>query len=178
MTQEDLIYELEEDFEKGIISVYKVLRGGFFAFASSFSNNDSLIAQCYHDAIIAFIEMWNKEKYDSHKGQLNTLIYTIGKNQLLKKLNKKSLEPHFIQNIYGLSCELDDIEDSELIQSLRKAIDQLGSKCQDVIKLFYYYNYSNEAIMQRLNYKNENTVKAHKSRCLKKLKDLVRSEIK
>ena len=178
MTQKALVQALHSDFEQGVIKVYQSLKPGFLGIANKISQDSELISQSYHDAVIAFIEIWNKGKYDPEKGQLNTLIYTIGKNQLLKKLKKKPEQTLELEQVFGLACELREYKNSELQTALSRALLELGEKCQEVIKLFYYYNYSNEAIMHRMNYENENTVKAHKSRCLRKLKELVKAKVK
>ena len=82
-----------------------------------------------------------------------------------------------MEKVYGLPCELVEIKESAKEQKIVKALNSLGSKCQEIIRLFYYSNYSNEAIMHRMNYENENTVKAHKSRCIKKLRTLIQQKI-
>jgi RNA polymerase sigma factor (sigma-70 family) len=68
-------------------------------------------------------------------------------------------------------------EDSALQDELQEKIDehfeQLGDKCQKVLKLFYYDGFTLEEIQKQLNYDNYNVVKSQKSRCLKTLKELI-----
>ena len=96
---------------------------------------------------------------------------------LLKKIRKNDREADIDNNLhtiesndllYPFPMELNDQQ-----KKIRYAINKLGGKCKELILLFYYKRYSIEAIMHQMGYKNENTVKAHKSRCMKSLEKIV-----
>ncbi|MEM9936719.1 MAG: sigma-70 family RNA polymerase sigma factor, partial [Bacteroidota bacterium] len=55
-----------------------------------------------------------------------------------------------------------------------QAYQQMGDKCRELLKLFYYRGFSIKEIVVETGYKDENTVKSYKSRCLKKLKETIR----
>ncbi len=72
---------------------------------------------------------------------------------------------------------IENIVEEELTPAqlkLKAGIKELGKKCQEIIRLFYFHRYSIAAIAEDLGYSNENVVRSHKSRCLKKLKTMIK----
>jgi DNA-directed RNA polymerase specialized sigma subunit len=61
----------------------------------------------------------------------------------------------------------------ENIEKVQKGYQELGTRCQEVLKMFYYENLSIEEIKNRLNYTSKDVVKSQKSRCIKQLKEIV-----
>ena len=59
---------------------------------------------------------------------------------------------------------------------IQTALQQLSESCRKLMILFYYRQYSIEAIMHSMGYLNENVTKSHKSRCLKQLKEIFTSK--
>jgi DNA-directed RNA polymerase specialized sigma24 family protein len=96
------------------------------------------------------------------------IIDFIRKNKKIVNLNydqvpDKSVDPKLIEEV--------NLTDRQ--KSLTLGIRKLGKKCQDVITLFYSQQLSIAEIADRMGYKTENVVKAHKSRCMKTLKQIV-----
>jgi RNA polymerase sigma-70 factor (ECF subfamily) len=58
---------------------------------------------------------------------------------------------------------------------LAEAFAGLSESCREVLTLFYYNHFSIDAIMPQMGYANENVTKSHKSRCLRKLKEIFKS---
>ena len=58
-------------------------------------------------------------------------------------------------------------------QLIQQAIDQLGSSCQKLIRLFYFHRYSTEAIKERMGYNSSDVVRSQKLKCIKQLRKIV-----
>ena len=58
---------------------------------------------------------------------------------------------------------------------LEKAFSSLGKRCKEILTLFYYRGYSIEEIVEALQYENKNVVKSQKSRCVKQIKDKIKT---
>ena len=56
---------------------------------------------------------------------------------------------------------------------LMHVIDELGENCKKILLLFYFENMSMKEIVAHLPYENEQVVRNKKSKCLKKLEQLV-----
>ena len=108
---------------------------------------------------------------------VKTYLFGIGKNMIFTSLKKQQkLYPESsIQHEYE-EIEIEQPEETNESKLLSKAFKNLGEKCQEIIRMFYYRNLSVKEIVELSHYKDENTVKSHKSRCMKSLRELVKTE--
>ncbi len=155
---------------------YQEYKNDFIQFARKFTPDTDLIVDAYHDAFIVLYENVLSRQLEEMTSSLKTYVFSIGKYTLLNKLKKRH-RTVYTEGVEGMEMPqygiVEDLERSESADLLRRHIRSLGDACQSLLILFYYKKYSIEAMMHTLGYKNENTVKAYKSRCLKKLKELM-----
>ena len=59
---------------------------------------------------------------------------------------------------------------------LMKVIEELGENCKKILLLFYFENRSMKEIVAHLPYENEQVVRNKKSKCLKKLEQLITND--
>jgi RNA polymerase sigma factor (sigma-70 family) len=143
-------------------------------------NNDSeLISDLYQDAMIV---LHQKVKDPSFQltCSIQTYINSICRNQLLNKFKEKS---RFISNgddfDPGISDWFEDEFEDEKenrLTTLEKALDHLkekGEKCYEILTRFFYQKQSMDEIAAAMGYTNGDNVKNQKSRCQKKMKELV-----
>jgi hypothetical protein len=72
--------------------------------------------------------------------------------------------------------EVDESEKTEKVQATVKALEKLkdlGGKCYDILRRFFYDNQTMDKIAYELGYTNADNVKNQKARCQKKLKEIV-----
>ena len=173
-TLDELILKFNDDRNKTIAEIYSLHRRSFLKYFMSRSSNQELILDCFQESIIAVYENLMNEKV---KGEttLKTYLYAIGKNQLASAQAKKDTQHEGIsEKTVRSTIKTIEKEDSNF-EVLQRAIAQLGEKCQELLSLFYYKKYSINAIMYEMNYQNENTVKANKSRCMSQLRTIIKS---
>lgn len=166
---------LKKQDEKTIRDIYNEYRPGFFLFAKRYDLSREKILDVYQDAIIALCENAQKGHLDSMSSSLKTYIYSIGKYKIYALLRERNQHTKF-ENIENVHISIDDYkqeEQDEDVQQLRKALSQLGEKCQEVLKLFYYQEKSLDEITELMQYDNKNVSKSQKSRCLKQLKEIL-----
>lgn len=114
-----------------------------------------------------------KGKLQVQKASIKTYVWSIGKYKLVDVLRKNKLKKQKLPE--------DEIEPIELRQEALSAQQEilyrhfkaLGKKCQKVLKYFYYEGLSIAEIAALGEYKDANTVKSSKSRCIKQLRKLV-----
>lgn len=175
--------KLSDDLQRGDMREFRALylefREPFLAFARKYSQDEELLIDVYHDCFIVLYENIISGKLRELQSSLKTYVFSIGKYSLfnaLKKRNKHiSLELHTTEVPEPVVMH----EKRELTENghrMLKHFRALGDSCKKLLRLFYYENFSIEVIMHRMQYKNENTVKAHKSRCMKALKEAMLSE--
>ena len=126
----------------------------------------------YQEALIILI---NKTQNPNFKltSSLNTYVYSICRwlwNDELKKKNKKIKveikgNETFLEEEIKLSI---DEHDQKLAE---KAFDQLGEKCKDLLRLFYFKKMNLRDIAVKLNFATEKVAKNQKYRCMEKAKE-------
>lgn len=172
---DDLKIRFRHDAEATIKSVYDEYKLNFISYALSMTKDKHLIIDVYQEAVIGLYQNLLNEKITNNKASVKTYLFEIGKRQLYTALNKGSKEIYH-ENPMILSSKAKYYEPTtDQNDTIKKSIRMLGLTCQKLLTLFYYRNYSIDAIVHELNMKNENSVKANKSRCLKNLQQIIKS---
>jgi len=170
-----LLEDLRRDPERTLAVLYRKYKQVFLGYVRKFGGETEDHVEVYHDSVMAFYDIWLDGRYEPGRASISTLLCAIGKNKLLTKLGKqaKHVEWTELTPMIDPPEEQIMIPEEMLITRVEKAMNIMGDGCKEIITLFYYQRCSVRDIVAKLNYKNENVVKAHKSRCMKRLKDLV-----
>jgi RNA polymerase sigma-70 factor (ECF subfamily) len=67
--------------------------------------------------------------------------------------------------------------DENNLELVSRCFNQLGDPCHSLLDLFYYHKNSMEEIALALNYKNPETAKNQKYKCMERLRKLVEAEL-
>ena len=170
----ELIRSLKDSNEKLDI-LYLKHKDYCLNFLCKIHNDKNLATDIYHDAVIILYEKILENKLNL-TCSIQTYLNAICKNQLLKQLEKNKINTSIsIQN-----DEISDWYDDEYIpeQKLKalnfslEKLKNLGGKCYDILKKYYYENLSMKKIAEDLEYTNAENVRNQKSRCQKKLNQL------
>jgi len=172
----DMLAGLQKQPEKAISQMYQMYKSTFMGFIRKIGGEESVHLEVYHDSLLAFYDIWLEGKYDATRASISTLLCAIGRNKLLTRLGKQKRTVEWTE-LAGMADIRDDPEpeDPGLLLQVEQALAKLGEGCQEIIVLFYYQQMNLVDIAERLNYKNDNVVKAHKSRCMKRLKEMIQS---
>ncbi|KQC32869.1 hypothetical protein AAU57_05730 [Nonlabens sp. YIK11] len=157
---------------------YNLYQREFVGHALKKGVNQETATDIYQDSFIILFENAASGKLTSLTSSLKTYIFGIGNNKIHEVLRKQKKtvnlkEPLDIKG--GIEqLDLDEQVLSEKQQLLRDAFDKLGTRCKNIISLFYLEGLTIKEIMKIEHYTSENTVKAQKSRCMKQLKDNIK----
>lgn len=170
------IQSIKNGQKETLDEVYLEYKGGFLDFAKRYPIADDIALDVYQDSIIILYENIIQGKLNQLKSSIKTYLYAIGKYKIfaLLKVESKLESLQGDELVEDLTFfEIDTGEDR--LKLLQKAYLQLGPKCQEVLKLFYYEGLKLEEIKEKLSYDSKNTVKSQKSRCLKQLKETIQA---
>jgi len=174
---EEFKTSLDKNGLKALDNVYVEYKSEFLSFSKKYNISEEDINDIYQDSIIAFYENVVNGKLKELTSTIKTYIFSIGKYSIfnkLKKVNKTiSLDREHLENLDLRAIDY-DFQPTQKSTQVKSAMEKLGDRCRKILVLFYYHSYSIEALMHELEYKNENVVRSHKSRCLKNLKDLIK----
>lgn len=179
-----LTHRLKNEGMEGITVVYKRYRDEFLGFAQKYVPKASreLLLSVWHDTMISFYEILMANRFDPQRSSLKTFLFSIGKHKLMKAVKKEArssfvpleesrfLDEAIVSNPY-------ERELTERESNLKRALQKMGEKCRQLLRLTYYHQYSSEAIQEEMSYTNANVVYSHKSRCLKQLRGIMMENV-
>lgn len=143
----------------------------------SYNLKEEDAADIYQDTLIAFYENVRNGKLERLSANLQTYLFSIGKNMALKRHRSMRL---IKKHEDALIAEADNVEDpftgdvDERTVAVKKAFEKMEEPCHSILKQYYYFRQSMAEIAETLDYKNADTVKSQKSRCMKHLKEMVK----
>ncbi len=180
---QQLFTALKNGSETAFTAVYEDNRALFLNFGRKYGLADEVLLDVYQDAYIAFYENIKNGKLVVLNSKIATYLISIGKFKIMEQLRKNKKNIHH-DGLLSIAHETDDeIENFDIVQEdlskeqkvMQLYFDALGEKCQDILKMFYYKNYTIKQIVKEGGYNSENVAKATKSRCLKSLKDAIKN---
>jgi RNA polymerase sigma-70 factor (ECF subfamily) len=181
LSQQDtrLLAAIDANPRVGITHLYSEFRESFVAFCRKHRYADDVVLEAYHDAVLAFYRLYRDGKYSGEQAGIKTVLFAIGKNKVFQKLREERAYKARVTNAdFSVNLFADTTHETVLLegdQQLAEAFAGLSESCREVLTLFYYNHFSIDAIMHQMGYANENVTKSHKSRCLRKLKEIFKS---
>ena len=176
MTKEQkILARIKENDRTVLDKLYVDFRDPFINYFKKYQIGEEEIKDIYQDTMIAFYQKGVQGKLSGMTSSIKTYVFGIGKHKAIDFLRKKSKKKgniSFAKDEY----EQISIENEELSieqKKLNQHFTALGESCQKMLRLFYYRGLSIQEIVRIGNYKDANTVKSHKSRCVKQLRTLV-----
>jgi RNA polymerase sigma-70 factor (ECF subfamily) len=177
----DIVQQIKERGHRALKPFYQELKPLFLGHMTRYTQDPDIRLDAFHEAVIAFYEYCLAGKYDPAKSAPKTLIFMMGRAYLINRLKVEKRQvpqetevmDRQIANTVIKQYQF-SLNDEEII--IREAILSMGKKCQELLHLFYYENYKIEVIKERMQYKNENVVSSHKSRCIKQLKEIIQKK--
>ena len=136
------------------------------------SGSDADAKDLFQEVLIIIYEKLRDKKLKL-SCTLKTYIYSVARNQWLKKLKQA-----------GQKIPLANFEDFITIEenenpreiNINFSLKEIGEACRKLLVLFYYRKKSMEEISVQLEYANADTVKNQKYKCIQRLKKLVENQ--
>ena len=178
INKERVLFErIKEDDYRALSEMYKIYYTDFLKFFSSHNVPKEEIKDIYQETMVAFYQNVVQKKITECPNSLKGYLLGIGKHKMIDYFNKRNKNLKLSSSGHEVvSIALEENSLSEEEKLLHKHFKKLGESCKNIIHLYYYRGFTIKEITEFGNYKNENTVKSHKSRCLKKLRDLINGE--
>lgn len=181
---ENILENLQKAQEEVFIEIYRKYRDSFISWvAKIYSCDRDTAADCFQDAVIILMNNAKTGKLGHLDAGIKTYLFAVGKNVLLKKYNKHKKELSFekIPSEYELAGmdEYDELFNykNNLFDKIAELATNMKEPCKSILKHFYYENLSMDKIAEIMRYKNAETVKSQKVRCMKYLEDSLEKEI-
>ncbi|MEO0896725.1 MAG: sigma-70 family RNA polymerase sigma factor [Bacteroidota bacterium] len=174
-TQNEWVEALSRQDKRAFEWLYKENYASVRSFVLQNNGKEADAKDVFQDGLIA---MWQNIKLGTFKLQevpISAYLYRICKNRWYERLKSASFRKSTTLDDRPESFQeensLDTLIRMEEIQHIQLIMRQLGQKCQQILKMFYYKRMTMEDIGQRLDMKAK-SVKNEKYRCMSRLKQL------
>ena len=178
MSEDSLVLRLRRGDKEALEEIYRKYRVSFLKWITySHKCSTEQAIDIFQYAILSFYENVLEDVIeDMNDAGIKTYLYSIGKNKLLadsRKDSKLSFNEELEENL--LFDELDESQQDRenQISKVKEIIETLQNPCADILRLFYFNNLSIDEIAEVLDYKNGNTVKNLKYKCIQRIKRLL-----
>lgn len=170
----DWIRYIKEDENSAIKELYRKTRNPSLNWLrKNTSLQEADITEIYQTAIVVLYDNVKTGKLKELTANVQTYILGICKNKALE-LYRRSKKTKFIAEMPIIE-ELGNehilykktLEDK--IKQLDNGINSIGDPCRSIIQLYYYKKLSMKEITAIMGYKNSDTTKNLKYKCLKRL---------
>ena len=166
-----------EGNEKALKTVYGNYKSEFVNYFRKYNINTEDLLDIYQDSIIVVYQKFSNKKVELKNSSLKTYLYGIAKNKIYDYFKLKNYKTNDFEDLKVNDKEFELKKEPSLYEKLlAKHLKSISESCQEVLRLYYYRNLSIKEIVLKTDYKDENTVKSHKSRCLKRLKALCQND--
>lgn len=173
MTDEQIIHELKAGkYTSAIKALYKhysTVRG--IVLKNSGSKQDA--EDLYQEALIILFRKV-KEKDFQLTSSLSTFLVGICRLQWMSELRKRSKSSgDFESDLSEAQAEefSSFIEEETKFKTAEKALLEIGEKCRDLLRLFYFEKLDFKTIASKIGLSNEKVAKVQKYRCLEKARE-------
>jgi RNA polymerase sigma-70 factor (ECF subfamily) len=179
--QSEIIQKIRSGGQTELGMIYEEYRKEFLQWITKeyeCSSDDS--KDIYQLAILIFYDNIKKGKLEHLVSSVKTYLFGIGKNIAKDNRRKEKKFTPINQEKWlkeYLIDEPDQVMDENTFNFAKKALEKLGQPCQRLIELFYYENKSMQEITEAMQYKNPETAKNQKCKCMARLRKLVDQEI-
>lgn len=162
--------------------LYNGNRAIFLNFGKKYGLSHDDLCDIYQEAFIALRKHALNGKLDTVNSSLKTYLFGIGKFMIFDLLKEKKRTTAYNPSKLGIHDTIElvstNIEEEELSHEqalLRTYFKKLGKKCKEMLTLFYSRGLSIDEIVEHTDYTDGSVVRSQKSRCLKTLKDMIKS---
>lgn len=182
MTDSQLIYEIAHGNGNAFTKLYETYRDEFTGYIrKSFKGNEDVIFDLYQDSCVALYENIQNNKLSALDltVKLKTYLFSIGRHKLVDLYRKSDSKgkSKFIDGIdytKNYSSEYVD-ECSEREAIIRQAVNTMTEPCNSILTLYYWEDKSMKEIAELKDYKDADSAKSQKSKCMSKLKAYIKT---
>ena len=176
------VEKIKQDQNKALNDIYRMYRSDCVMWLQNqYSIREDEAIDVFQLSIIVMYDSAMLGKVKSETTDVKSFLYGIARNKAYELLRQKkniiSESDHNLLLTY-LADEMPDHSAEDALNLAVKALDELGDPCKRVIQMYYYKNYSMEEITEKMGYKNADTTKNQKYKCLKRLQSIYFSHFK
>jgi RNA polymerase sigma-70 factor (ECF subfamily) len=174
--EEHIIERIKSGDNEVLSNIYEEHREEFFIWLNKYFNCSADEAKdTYQNAILVFYENIISGKLKEMTSSVKTYLFAVGKYKMMeqKKLSYKFSSDEQLPNLSEKETNLEALNRKEEdLQMVEHCLHLLGDPCKTLLELYYYKRLSMAEITEAMDYKNVDTTKNLKYKCIKRLRKL------
>lgn len=181
MSDAELLYLVQSGDPSGLSFVYEKYRKEFVNWIRKFGSCSADDAcEYYQGTILIFYENVMNGKLTALQSSLKTYLFGIGKHLVLhehrKNTRKERVKAEFILQAHLADTTQEMMAEENDLALMHRCFERIGDPCHKLLELFYFRQRTMEEICGELGYKNAETAKNQKYKCMERLRKLVEDE--
>lgn len=183
MNQLEIINKIRNGDQQHLGLLYQEYREEFLHWIQrEYRLTDDDSKDVYQVAILIFFDNVRMGKLEHLASSVKTYLFGIGKNlahDTLRKAGKQKPidREHWVFERLAEEVTPDAEEELHVMEAVKHALEKLGQPCKRLIEMFYYDRKEMTALAELLDYKNAETAKTQKCKCMARLRKIVEEEI-
>jgi RNA polymerase sigma factor (sigma-70 family) len=181
MSEQHILERLRHGGQAELGIIYEQNRKEFIQWISkefSLSTDDG--KDIYQMTILIFYDNVKSGKLENLVSSVKTYLFAIGKNVARENMRKAKRAARINQEEWLKEYMVDEPDnriEENAFSTAKTALEKLGQPCQQLVQLFYYEKKSMEEISTLMNYKNAETAKNQKCKCMARLRKLFEEQL-
>lgn len=178
----ELLDFIRKGHPKTMEKLYNENRKHFIGWAFQFYHcNEEDAIEIFQKAFTIFYFNVKDDKLVELTSSVKTYLYSIGKNLFREKFRDKHNKYVDIDDA-AFSAQINEKVDTNILDEyqndyqrdlVKKLLNEIGDPCKTLLTLIFIHNYSNDAVVEEMNYSDERVVRKRKSLCLKRMREIV-----
>ena len=176
------IEDIRSDPDRALKNIYQEERSFCLSWMrkhTSLSDNDQI--EIFQSAVVILYDNIMNGKLTEAKSKLSSYLISICKNksqEVHRRHSKHSGSDSITDSVIGshvIDGGDEKVEKEEKINAVAQILLRMGAPCKTIIELYYYQKMSMVDIGQLMAYKNVDTVKNQKYKCMQRLRKQTQS---
>lgn len=181
MLQNEIIAKIKTGGQTELGMIYEEYRTEFLKWVvKEYNCSEDDSKDIYQIAILIFYDNVKTGKLEHLVSSVKTYLFGIGKNIVMENMRKTKRQTPIDQERWLKEYLIDEpheVTSDASLEIATRALNKLGEPCRKLVEMFYYERKNLEEITNALNYKNAETAKNQKCKCMKRLRKLCEEEI-
>lgn len=173
----DKIERLRRGDDDLLREIYDTYRPDFLRWALRQGLSQDEAEEVFQISVVVMYDNVVTGKLSELTSSLKTYLFSIGKHKTWETMRKKHhgllyVDPAFM-DMLGDRDDDADVRFGQNIERLKGALRKLGDPCKKLIEMMYYQKIDQTEISMVMGYKDRDTVKSKKYKCIEKLKKIL-----
>ena len=176
----DWIKAIKQDEDKALRQLYSQSREPCISWLiKNYKINSDDAIEIFQISVVILYENICSGKLKKLNSKVTTYLHAIARNKVYE-LRRRCVKVDHLDNTNFIFSQYlvdeSDIEDKKTLESkieiCNKFLNQIGDPCKTLLQLFYFGNKNMSEITTEMGYKNADTTKNQKYKCLKRLQSM------